>query len=101
MPTDYDWVFCYSAYYPSYAGRRGDGIKWHDRKKIKNLRCIIKQQLEAFGVIYSWGLYNGGSFGDRSRLIVCMATNYYAGTGDFAREFDQLLQASSVQRITA
>jgi hypothetical protein len=57
MPTDYDWVFCYSAYYPSYAGRRGDGIKWHDRKKVKNLHCIIKQQLEAFGVIYSWGLY--------------------------------------------
>jgi hypothetical protein len=60
MVNDYDWMFCYSAYYPPYAGRRGDGIKWHDRKKVKNLHCIIKQQLEAIGVIYV-GLYTGGS----------------------------------------
>ena len=82
MLSDYNWVFCYSAYYPSYAGRCGDGIKGHDRKKVKNFHCIIKQQLEAIGVIYSWG---------------CMVINYYAGTSDFACEFDQLLQASSVQ----
>jgi hypothetical protein len=55
MLSDYDWAFCYSAYYPSYAGRRGDG-KWHDRKEVKNLHCIIKQQLEAIRVIYSWVL---------------------------------------------
>lgn len=57
MLSDYDWVYCYSAYYQSYTGRRGDGIKWHDQKKVKNLHCIIKQQLKAIEVIYSWGLY--------------------------------------------
>jgi hypothetical protein len=68
--TDYDWVFCYSAYYSSYAGRRGDGIKWHDRKKVKSLHCIIKQQLEAIGAIYSWGLYTAVHW--RSKQITCL-----------------------------
>src|SRR5271155_2692844 len=36
------------------------------------------------------GVYTRRFIGDQSRLLVCMATNYYAGTSDFAREFDQL-----------
>jgi hypothetical protein len=99
MLSDYDWAFCYSAYYPSYAGHRGDG-KWHDRKKVK---IALHHQATARGhrSHLFMGFMHGGSFGDRSRLLVCMATNYYAGTSGFSREFDQLLQASSVQCSTA
>jgi len=99
MLSDYDWAFCYSAYYPSYAGRRGDG-KWHDRKKVKialHHRATARGHRSHLFV----GFMHGSSFGDRSRLLVCMATNYYAGTSGFSREFKQLLQASSVQCSTA